>query len=63
MENDMVVRLFRDGSEICALIGPDIMEGTAGFGETPATALRALADQLDSASKRDAGDTPMATAA
>jgi len=41
------VRVFRDGSEVCALIGRDLGEGIAGFGTTPSDALRALAEQLE----------------
>jgi len=48
-EGEMTIRVFRDGSEICALIGPDLMEGDAGFGDTPSAALRALADVLEHA--------------
>jgi hypothetical protein len=56
--DEITVRVFRDGTEMCALIGPDIMEGHAGFGESASDALRALADVLDSANvdqhRRDA---------
>jgi ribosomal protein L37AE/L43A len=40
------VRLIKDGNEICALIGDNLVEGAAGFGSTVPEALRDLADQL-----------------
>lgn len=48
MGSEIIVRIFQDGNEICALIGPDLMAGTAGFGPTMGAALRSLADQVDS---------------
>lgn len=36
-----------DGDQVLALIGPNIQEGVAGFGDTLPAALRALADELD----------------
>jgi hypothetical protein len=48
MAYEMIVRVFRDGNEICALTGPDLMAGTAGFGATVSSALRSLADHLES---------------
>ena len=47
--NDVAVRVFLDGTEFCALIGSNLMDGIAGFGQTPSAALRALADELDCA--------------
>ncbi len=44
---ELIVRVFPDGAEICALIGPDLVEGIAGFGTTPGDALRSLAEQVD----------------
>lgn len=41
------VELSRDGNQICALIGPDLQEGVAGFGGTTPAALRDLAKQLE----------------
>jgi DNA-directed RNA polymerase subunit RPC12/RpoP len=40
------VRLFTDGKEICAMIGPDPVQGIAGYGHSVPEALRELADQL-----------------
>ena len=51
MAYEMIVRVFQDGNEICALTGPDLMAGTAGFGATVSAALRSLADQLESQSQ------------
>lgn len=40
------VRLYTDGKEICAMIGPDPVQGIAGYGPSVHEALRDLADQL-----------------
>lgn len=45
--NETTVRIFRDGDQVCALIGADLMEGTAGFGPTISEALRDLADNFE----------------
>ena len=34
--------LFVDGAEWCALLGPDVQQGLAGFGTTPAEAMAAF---------------------
>jgi len=47
-----LVEVFRDGNQWCALLGGDIQDGMAGFGDSRADALIALAVQLD-----DAGDS------
>ena len=39
-------------NEFCALIGSNLMEGIAGFGQTRSAALRALADELDIAGEQ-----------
>lgn len=36
------IRIFPDGDMWCALIGPDLQEGVAGFGTTPEKALHTL---------------------
>lgn len=41
------VKLFKDGDQWCALIGPDPQAGVAGFGDTEAEAIRDLAFELD----------------
>lgn len=51
MSNEMTVRVFQDGDEVCALIGIDLQVGTSGFGRTASDALRALADALESESQ------------
>jgi hypothetical protein len=43
-----------DGNQIGALIGPDLMQGICGYGDTLPEALRALADELE----REVGETP-----
>lgn len=37
---------FRDGNEIGALVGPNLVEGVPGFGDAVHDALRDLADRL-----------------
>ena len=46
--SDLVRRIsvFRDGNMMAAMIGPDLVVGIAGFGETVAAALRDLAEQF-----------------
>lgn len=41
------VRIFNDGDQVCALIGENIQEGFAGFGNTIGDALRDLAQDVD----------------
>ena len=43
-----------DGNQIMALIGPNIQEGVAGFGNDLPAALRSLADSLE----REVGQEP-----
>jgi len=33
------IRVSKDGDQWCALVGPDLQEGVAGFGRTPAEAV------------------------
>ena len=40
------VKLYTDGKEICAMLGPDPVQGIAGFGSSVHEALRMLADDL-----------------
>ena len=40
------IHLSWDGNQICALIGPDLVAGVAGFGDSVHGALRELADNL-----------------
>lgn len=42
-----LVSIFRDGNQVCALFGVNLMEGTAGFGNNTAEALRDLAKQME----------------
>jgi hypothetical protein len=44
-ENEIAI--LRDGNKICALVGPNLQEGLAGFGDTAAEALRELAQQVE----------------
>lgn len=43
---DKVIRVFLDGSAWCALYGPDLVEGIAGFGATDIEAIVRLGHQL-----------------
>lgn len=43
-----------DGNQILALIGSNLAEGVAGFGDDLPSALRALADELE----REVGQEP-----
>ncbi|TET67571.1 MAG: hypothetical protein E3J56_12680 [Candidatus Aminicenantes bacterium] len=36
------IKIFKDGDEWCASIGPDLQEGIAGFGPNASAALNAL---------------------
>ena len=45
-----------DGNQVCALIGENIHDGAAGFGDTLPEALRCLADELE----REVGEEPTA---
>lgn len=42
-----MINVFIDGNKWCALLGEDLQEGLAGFGDTPSEALRDLADQVE----------------
>ena len=43
----MMVDVFVDGDKWCALLGDNLQEGLAGFGDTPSEALRDLANQIE----------------
>jgi hypothetical protein len=40
------IRLTWDGNQICALVGPNLVKGVSGFGNSVHEALRDLADNL-----------------
>jgi hypothetical protein len=40
------VKLYTDGKEICAMIGPDPVQGISGYGASVHDALRDLAENL-----------------
>ena len=42
-----MISVFMDGNLWCALLGNNLQEGLGGFGNTPAEALRALADEIE----------------
>lgn len=42
----LTVELSIDGNKWCALVGENLQEGAAGFGDGPMAALRALCDEL-----------------
>jgi len=41
------IKISLDGDKWCALVGEDLQEGIAGFGDTPIDAIRALCDELE----------------
>lgn len=41
-----IIKIYKDGNEWCALIGPDLSVGYAGFGSTPLDALKSLTKWL-----------------
>jgi len=43
----MLIKVFVDGDQYCALIGENLQNGCAGFGKTAPEALRALADEME----------------
>ena len=45
--HELVVRIAPDGDRWCALAGENLQEGIAGFGETPADALRDFATRFE----------------
>jgi len=45
MEN-LEIKIFQDGDKLCALLGDNIQEGTAGFGTDPYEALHELINEL-----------------
>ena len=47
------VELFMDGDQWCALLGENLQEGKAGFGDTKSEALRTLADRLETEGDRN----------
>lgn len=54
MANQMVlasnhnpIKVFQDGSAWCALLGANLMEGEAGFGDTPMEALQNLLNLIN----------------
>ena len=44
---DTTLTLEKDGDQWCALLGKNLQEGKAGFGDTRSNALRALAEELE----------------
>jgi hypothetical protein len=40
------INLYTDGKEICAMIGPDPVQGISGYGASVHEALRDLADNM-----------------
>lgn len=44
----LTIDISLDGSQWCALVGANLQEGVAGFGNSPKEAIRALVDEADS---------------
>jgi hypothetical protein len=42
-----MISVTLDGNQWCALLGENIQVGLGGFGDTPAEALRRLADEIE----------------
>ena len=40
------IKISLDGDKWCALVGENLQEGVAGFGDTPTAAIRALCDKF-----------------
>ena len=47
MKDILEVAISLDGDRWCALIGENLQEGLAGFGESPVQAIRALANEIE----------------
>jgi len=47
MGETLIIQLSLDGDQWCALVGADIIEGVAGFADTPLGAIRQLCDELE----------------
>ena len=47
MEGKLEVFFSLDGDKWCARIGENLQDGYAGFGNSPAEALRELADEIE----------------
>ena len=41
------IMLMRDGTQIVAMLGPDVQTGISGFGDTVVEALRDLVDEME----------------
>ncbi len=42
-----MIEVFMDGNMWCALIGENLQVGLGGFGDSPAEALRELANEIE----------------
>jgi hypothetical protein len=54
-----VVNCRGDGNQVLALIGSDIQEGLAGFGDTLPDALRELANEIEKEVGYDSSDSKL----
>lgn len=39
VEGEFNIQVFKDGNQWCAMIGPNLQEGIAGFGDVPSEAV------------------------
>lgn len=46
-KDTLIIEISLDGDLWCALVGADIMDGVAGFGETPLEALKSLCTEFE----------------
>jgi hypothetical protein len=47
VKHNLLVTISLDGDKWCCLVGENLQEGLAGFGDSPCDALRALADEIE----------------
>lgn len=55
----MEITVKQDGDQWCALFGPNLQEGVAGFSYSPTEALRELADAIELAESEKAPPTQL----
>ena len=53
MQLPLIIEVTQDGNTVCALIGGNLQDGTAGFGYSIGEALRSLSAHVDSVDETD----------
>lgn len=46
-QKPLLIKIYRDGNQWCALIGQDLQNGYAGFGDTIVGAIRGLCNLIE----------------